>query len=352
MKMITLRNGLAVGSGAPVRVNCNIGCNTEKEYASELQKIEAIKVSGSVPDMMMDLSLIRMHKPLYLVAQEELNVETGTVLSYIPFSKANGLQWEICKDYLYELCENGISFITIHFTASRELFELAKKIRKIPSTSRGGAMCLYDSINNDRDNIFMQHIDEIAEISKQSGVAISLGSTFRPANIFDACDEAHIKETKAQLDVCHYLHRKGVKVIVENIGHIGLDKLENHSDLLKQFDAAIMPLGPLATDDAIGMDHVNNAIGAAFAAYWGCAHVINAVTRQEHTGAHITSDDTIEAICSARLAAHAVNVAKGMELEKDKTIVEQRTHKQSCLVSDGVCTRCNDCCPLKILNND
>lgn len=64
--MITLRNGLAVGSGAPVRVNCNIGCNSEKEYASELQKIEAIKVSGSIPDMMMDLSLIRMHKPLYL----------------------------------------------------------------------------------------------------------------------------------------------------------------------------------------------------------------------------------------------------------------------------------------------
>ena len=64
--MITLRNGLAVGSGAPVRVNCNICCNTEKEYASELQKIEAIKVSGSIPDMMMDLSLIRMYKPLYL----------------------------------------------------------------------------------------------------------------------------------------------------------------------------------------------------------------------------------------------------------------------------------------------
>ena len=34
MKMITLRNGLAVGSGVLVRVNCNIGCNTEKEYAS------------------------------------------------------------------------------------------------------------------------------------------------------------------------------------------------------------------------------------------------------------------------------------------------------------------------------
>ena len=203
--MIKLRNGLAVGSGAPVRVNCNIGCNSEKEYATELKKIESIKAYGSIPDIMMDLSLIRMQKPLYLIAQEKLNVETGTVLSYIPFRKENGLQWESCKDYLYELCENGISFITIHFTASRELFELAKKIRKIPSTSRGGAMCLYDCINNDRDNIFLQHIDEIAEVSMQYGVAISLGSTFRPANIFDACDEVHIKETKSQLEVCHYL---------------------------------------------------------------------------------------------------------------------------------------------------
>ena len=350
--MIQLRNGLAVGSGAPVRVNCNIGCNTEKEYATELKKIESIKAYGSIPDIMMDLSLIRMQKPLYLIAQEKLNVETGTVLSYIPFRKENGLQWESCKDYLYELCENGISFITIHFTASRELFELAKKIRKIPSTSRGGAMCLYDCINNDRDNIFLQHIDEIAEVSMQYGVAISLGSTFRPANIFDACDEVHIKETKSQLEVCNYLHRKGVNVIVENIGHIGLDKLEHHSDLLKQFDAAIMPLGPLPTDDAIGIDHVNNAIGAAFAAYWDCAHVINAVTRQEHTGAQISVDDTIEAICSARLAAHAVNVAKGMELDNDKKIVDQRIYKQSCLVSDSICTRCIDCCPLKILNND
>lgn len=155
---------------------------------------------------------------------------------------------------------------------------------------------------------FMQHIDEIAEIVLQSGVAISLGSTFRPANIFDACGEVHIKETQAQLEVSRYLHQNGVKVMVENVGHIGLDKLEEHSSLLRRFEAPIMPLGPLPTDDAIGMDHVDNAIGAAFAAYWDCAHIINAVTRQEHTGVPISVDDAIEAIKSARLAAHAVNV--------------------------------------------
>ena len=63
MKMITLRNGLAVGPDAPVRVNCNIGCNSESEYIEELKKIEAIKTSGSITDMMMDLSLRRMPKP-------------------------------------------------------------------------------------------------------------------------------------------------------------------------------------------------------------------------------------------------------------------------------------------------
>lgn len=350
--MISLRHGLTVGPGAPVRVNCNLGSNSESEYIEELKKIESIKASGSIPDMMMDLSLIRMPKPLYVVAREELQVEIGTVLSYIPFSKEQGLRWEVCRDYLYDLCENGISFVTIHFTASRVLLDLAKSTRKIPVTSRGGAMCLYDCMKNERDNIYMQHIDEIAEIVSRYDVTISLGSTFRPANIFDACDEVHIKETQAQLEVNRYLHQKGVKVMVENIGHIGLDKLERHSSLLKQFDAPIMLLGPLPTDDAIGVDHVNNAIGSAFAAYWDCTHVINAVTRQEHTGALISADDTIEAICSARLAAHAVNVSRGMELEKDKIIVEKRFQKQSCLVSDGVCSRCNDCCPLKILNND
>lgn len=352
MKMITLRNGLAVGPDAPVRVNCNIGCNSESEYIEELKKIEAIKTSGSIPDMMMDLSLVRVPKPLYAVVRDVLQIETGTVLSYIPFSKEKGLHWNICKDYLYELCENGISFVTIHFSASRELLDLAKSTRKIPVTSRGGVMCLYDCMKNERDNIYMQHIDEIAEIVSRYDATISLGSTFRPANIFDACDEVHIEETKAQLDVCRYLHAKGVKVMVENVGHIGLDKLEEHSSLLRRFEAPIMPLGPLPTDDAIGMDHVDNAIGAAFAAYWDCAHIINAVTRQEHTGVPISVDDAIEAIKSARLAAHAVNVSRGVELEKDKRIVEKRAHKQSCLVSDGRCIRCNDCCPLKILSND
>ena len=56
--MISLRHGLTVGQGAPVRINCNIGCNSETGYIEELKKIEAIKSSGFTPDMMMDLARI------------------------------------------------------------------------------------------------------------------------------------------------------------------------------------------------------------------------------------------------------------------------------------------------------
>lgn len=350
--MIFLRHGLTVGQGAPVRINCNIGCNSETGYIEELKKIEAIKSSGFTPDMMMDLSLVRMPKPLYSIIQENLGIEVGTVISYLPFSKKRGLDWEECRDYLLELSLSGISFVTIHFTATLELFELARKIRKVPVTSRGGAMCLYDCMKYNHDNIFMQHIDEIADIANKYDVAISLGATFRPANIFDACDEVHHRETQEQLRVCKYLEAKGVKVIVENIGHISLDKLEQHREMLQRFDTPIMPLGPLPTDFSIGFDHVNNAIGAAFAAYGNCAHIINAVTRQEHTGSPISVDDTIEAIRSAQLAAHIVNVAKGLELDEDKAIVERRYSLQSCMITGDKCVRCNEYCPLKLLNND
>lgn len=347
--MIQLRNGLVIGPGAPVRVNCNIGCNTEIEYAAELQKIEAIKASGSTPDMMMDLSLIRMPKPLYKVAQEVLNIETGTVLSYIPFSKEKGLQWEACKDYLYELCENGISFVTIHFTACNELLQIAKGTRKVPVTSRGGGLCLYDLRINNRGNLFYAHIDDIAEITKRYNVAISLGATFRPANIFEACDEVHLQETQMQLYICKNLQAKGVKVMAENVGHIGLDRIEQHSKVLHKFCAPIMPLGPLPTDVAQDMDHINNAIGASFAAYHNCAHIINSVTRYEHSHSDLSVESIIEGIKTARLAAHIVNVSKGIDIEYDRQIATLRENSRSCIIVGSTCSRCSNVCPLKLI---
>ena len=349
---VRLNTGLLIGDLHPIRINCNVGCNDVSDYQDELQKLRILKEKAIVPDMMMDLSLVELENPLYLTIRDELGLPFGTVLSYQSFNKKDGLAWEQSRDNFIKLCENELSFITIHFTADLDILHKAKQYRKIPMTSRGGGLVLYDSILHSRkQNIYREHIDEIIEIALKYDVAISLGTTFRPATILDACDWAHNEESKRQLQVCKYLQKHGVKVIVENVGHISLNKLEKHAEILKSFNAPIMPLGPLPTDAAIGLDHISNAIGGAFASYLGIAHVINCVTRFEHSQAQITAAVTLEAIEAAKLAAHIADVSRHIPeaILSDEYITEQRSLQRNCFAGGESCSRCSSVCPLKIV---
>ena len=351
--MITFKDGLTIGGNSPIRINCNIGCNKIEDIESEISKLEFIQSCNELPDMMMDLSLIELEKPLYNYIKNKLGIPFGVVLSYRRFTKSRGYQWDEIRNAFFQLCSDGVSFITIHFTADLDLFYKARQIRKIPVTSRGGGMVLHDSrINNRTQNIFREHIDEIADIALKHDVVISLGTTFRPGTILDACDSIHIKETLRQLDICKLLQSKGVKVMVENIGHITLDKISDHSKLLSKFNAPIMPLGPLPTDTAINADHIANAIGASFAAYIGCAHIINCVTRYEHSESAITQDVTIEAIRAAKVAAHIADLSRNINEANhyDTIITNNRMKEYSCFTDSNNCTRCSTVCPLKLTN--
>lgn len=351
--MITFKDGLTIGGNSPIRINCNIGCNKIEDVESEISKLEFIQSCNELPDMMMDLSLIELEKPLYNYIKNKLGIPFGVVLSYRRFTKSRGYQWDEIRNAFFQLCSDGVSFITIHFTADLDLFYKARQIRKIPVTSRGGGMVLHDSrINNRTQNIFREHIDEIADIALKHDVVISLGTTFRPGTILDACDSIHIKETLRQLDICKLLQSKGVKVMVENIGHITLDKISDHSKLLSKFNAPIMPLGPLPTDTAINADHIANAIGASFAAYIGCAHIINCVTRYEHSESAITQDATIEAIRAAKVAAHIADLSRNINEANhyDTIITNNRMKEYSCFTDSNNCTRCSTVCPLKLTN--
>ena len=349
--MITFKDGLTIGSNSPIRVNCNVGCNSKTDIESELSKLKFIQSCNELPDMMMDLSLIELEYPLYKCIKDKLGIPFGVVLSYRRFTKSKGYQWKDIRNVFLQLCNDGVSFVTIHFTADLDLFYKARQIRKIPVTSRGGGMVLYDCrINNRTQNIFREHIDEIADISLKYNVVISLGTTFRPGTILDACDSIHIEETLRQLNICKLLQSKGVKVMVENIGHITLDKISTHSKLLNRFNAPIMPLGPLPTDVAINEDHIANAIGASFAAYIGCAHIINCVTRYEHSKSAITQEATVEAIRAAKVAAHIADLSRNFNDANlyDTIITNNRMKAHSCFADSKNCTRCSTVCPLKL----
>ncbi|MDR1739861.1 MAG: phosphomethylpyrimidine synthase ThiC [Bacteroidales bacterium] len=347
-KLKTKNGFISIGKGYPIQVNCNIGTNRTNSFNREIEKINTIfQCKETSPDIMMDLSIIQNKTALSKYIIDNFEVAVGEIPYYTIFDQKKGISKNQLLEHIIEQAEYGIAFFTLHFTANLSLYDLAKKNRHIPMTSRGGSIILSDSIMNKKtDNVLIENIDELIAIALKYNIAISLGTTFRPAGIKDACDKVHILETKEQLKICRYLQERGVNVIVENIGHIDLSQLQKHSILLQKFNAPIMPLGPLPTDNAIGNDDIASAIGASFAAYFNCCHIINSITPNEHLTSSFTIEETIRGIKAAKIAAHCINILKFNECrEIDNKIYESRAKKQLCLEN---CSRCDDFCPLKL----
>ena len=343
---------IGVGRKYPIRVNCNVGVTSSNNVPFELKKIDAIFASHETsPDLMMDLSVGANHSILSKHIIENYNTPIGIVPIYSLFDKKKKISKSQLIDFISQQAELGIAFFTLHLTANLELLEIAKKERRIPITSRGGAITFCDTLKSKtKENILLECLDEIILLAHKYDFAISLGTTFRPASIYDACDTVHLLETKAQLDLCKYLQKKGIKTIVENIGHIDLKKIQSHSKLLNKFNAPIMPLGPLPIDSGFQYDHIASAIGASFAGYYSGANIINCITSKEHTNAKITIKDTLEGIKVAKIAARCVNVLNFKDIrEKEYEIYYSRAKNKSCILNQTEgCSRCSVTCPLNI----
>ena len=324
-----------------------MGANSIEQMTYERERLQAIKEGSLRPDTFMDLSIGLCEEPLYKVVIREFKCPVGVVPAYF-FPWIGKINKTIAIDTLKRLADDGLSFFTCHLTATQELFDIARHSRKIQVQSRGGGIVLRHAFDGNCENIWISVLPEIIDIAKEYKIVISLGATFRPAGIEEACDEVHLRVTNEQLRYCRMLQKEGVQVMVENVGHIALDKLEEHCKRLRQFGTPIMPLGPMPTDCASNEDHIASAIGASMRGYWNCAHIINCITRSEHTKPFFTIEDTLEAIRTAKLAAHIIDVARGIGIEEDAKMFETRASLQNCLGdAHGDCFRCAQHCPLK-----
>ena len=355
---------VALGKELLVKVNTSIGVGNRRSVNVELEKVKVLSSVVYRPDTIMDLSIVRLQKPLYAYIIEEFGGPVGTLPHYICYRPRKGIDPKMLLEEIARQAEAGVGWMTLHLAVRKELCEKARKARDVPFASRGGGIVIDDMYINDRnESILSLYFDEILTILGKNRMALSIGTTFRPATTIDALDEVHREEISIQGEYIKEARNKGVQVMLEGIGHCGLAKIKEYIQIVKsKYDVPIMPLGPLPTDAAVGNDHVASAIGAAFMSFLGGADMINSVTREEHTGGIPSCGSIIEGLKAARIAAHCVNIAKFPQLDAlDRGTSNRRAKNYTCVVEGGLftesvkmrygmgCQRCGNKCPLRII---
>ena len=351
---LKFKNGIIkVGKDHKTIVSVLTGCTSKKDIGTQLEKLEKIMNLEVFyqPEIICDLSLYSSKNHLY---KEIIDRFDNTVVSTLPIYQTEILNDLISKDNLlekvHEQIESGVGIITIHPTPTLNLIELSKS-RLVPITSRGGAIVAKDLLSKkSSENIYLEILDDIIKICKHHSVTVSIGASFRSANIFDSLDKCQIEEFKIQKEIGEYITNKGVDVIVEGPGHSTIANLKKISNYYNEMNFPIMPLGPIPTDVAVGQDHISSAIGAAILGMLGCVDIVTSVTREEHTGKIPSTESSIEAIIAAKITAHIINIDKVNDVSNDRIIVNNRMLNQTCIYdkNSSGCSRCAHVCPLKV----
>lgn len=348
------RKGMkSAGPDSRTLVSVLTGATSPKDKSNQLKKIEAINnlSTSERPDIISDLSLENSKTSLY---KEILNGYPDYIVSTLPIyqckTKVGFIDDQELLAITQEQIECGVSFITIHPTVNYSIMQLAQK-RMVPWTSRGGVMVMKDlsARNFLVDNIYLRILDNIITSALKANVAISIGASFRSANIFDSLDECQLEEFKLQKEIADYIHERGVDVIIEGPGHSSPKQLKRIAKHYKAMGYPIMPLGPIPTDVALGQDHISSAIGATILGMLNCVDIVTAVTREEHTGKIPTTESSIEAIKASKVAAHIINMNKLEDYKEDQEIVNHRIKYQTCIYGkkNSGCSRCSHVCPLE-----
>lgn len=335
------------GPGHPTRVMALIGASQARDGEAQLAKLDALAAMVGGPDVVADLSIIESATPLL-----GLIVARGFAASTLPVYTVQRRNGRIDRAELLDRAvlqmEQGASMLTIHPTPSLALIELARR-RRVPWTSRGGGLIIQDLLaGSDVSNAYLSILPDLAAHARRHSVVLSLGASFRSANIFDSLDDAQQLEIRTQLTLADTLSREGTMIIIESPGHARPRDIRRAAAMLAPSRYAVMPLGPIPTDSAIGEDHVSAAIGATLMGLEGAAHVLAAVTREEHTGGIPGLTATLEAVRASRVAAHVIDIHMLEATEEDAQVVAARAAHNTCVagkVTPG-CSRCGKTCPL------
>jgi len=311
----------AIGTGMKTKVNVNLGISKDcSDIQAEFEKVKlAIELKA---DAIMDLSCFGKTQEFRKKLIEMSPAMIGTVPMYDAVGYFDTDLAAISSEKFIEVFEahaiDGVDFMTVHSGLNRRTAERFKQNKRITNiVSRGGSLLLAWMEMTGKENPFYEHFDEILKIARQYDVTLSLGDACRPGCINDSTDASQIEELITLGELTKRAWEKDVQVMIEGPGHMALNEIAANMLLEKKLchGAPFYVLGPLVTDIAPGYDHITSAIGGAIAAANG-ADFLCYVTPAEHLRLPDLLDMK-EGLIAARIAAHAADIAKGIEGARD-----------------------------------
>lgn len=306
-----------IGKGLRTKINVNLGVSGDCiDYHTEMEKVRLAEKFGA--EAIMDLSNYGKTREFRRKLIETSPAAIGTVPVYDAIGYLEkDLKDITAQDFLKVVrshAEEGVDFMTIHAGMNRRAAEaFLRDKRQMNIVSRGGSLLFAWMRMTGNENPFYEHYDELLDILREYDVTISLGDALRPGSIADSTDASQIAELTEIANLTKRAWDRDVQVLVEGPGHMAMDEIAANMKLEKKLchGAPFYVLGPIVTDIAPGYDHITAAIGGAIAAANG-ADFLCYVTPAEHLRLPDLSD-VKEGIIASKIAAHAADIAKGIE---------------------------------------
>lgn len=305
-----------LGSALRTKINVNLGTSRDMtDLDMEYEKVRRAVDMGA--EAIMDLSSFGDTRRFRRYLTENCPAMLGTVPIYDavvyyhkPLIQITTEEW---LDIVRMHAEDGVDFMTIHCGINKETAHKFKKNKRLMNiVSRGGSIIFAWMEMTGKENPFYEHFDEILDICRTHDVTLSLGDACRPGCLEDGTDASQIEELITLGELTRRAWEKDVQIMIEGPGHMPLNQIAANMEIQKTLchGAPFYVLGPIVTDIAPGYDHITSAIGGALAAMHGAAFLCY-VTPAEHLRLPDV-EDVKEGIISARIAAHAADIAKGL----------------------------------------
>jgi phosphomethylpyrimidine synthase len=324
-------SSLGIGKGLRVKVNANIG--TSREHCSLKEEIEKAQLAvGAGAHAVMDLSTGGDLDKIRRALLKTVAVPFGTVPIYqagIEAIEKRGSIVDMTEDDMFTMVESqakqGVDFAVVHVGITKESVErLRKQKRLIPMVSRGGSFHMAWILHHDLENPLYKNFDYLLEIAKGYDLTLSLGDGMRSGALSDSNDRAKFQELLIIGELVEKARKFGVQTMVEGPGHMPLSDIQANIQVMKTVtkEAPYFVLGPLVTDIAPGYDHFVGGIGGAFAGFCG-ADFLCYVTPAEHLCLP-DKNDVRDGVVATRIAAHAADLARGIDRDIDRTFSTAR----------------------------